>query len=248
MIETILTRLANAQSTQAPKYQALRAAILEAISSGEWAPGARLPSEAELAQSLPYSLGTIQKAYGELVRGGLIERARGRGSFVAPEQRQMAEPWHCRFLADDGSVLPIYPRLLGHEVAEKDSRWTQLFGPHTKIVRLDRSISVNREFEVLSRFFTPQAIARPLLRLPRDKVETANFKTILLRELGMPIRRITQTIAMPDPKRWRRLGIRSQPHLLIEAIAYTADGAAYFQEFYVPANIRKLLFDSDLRP
>src|SRR5262249_45888450 len=121
--------------------------------------------------------------------------------------------------------------------------------PCTKIVRLDRSISVNREFELLSRFFAPQAIARPLLRLPRDKVETANFKTILLREFGMPIRRITQTIAMPDPKRWRRLGIRSQPHLHIEAIAYTADGvAAYFQEFYVPPNNRKLLFDSDLRP
>src|SRR5262249_52872209 len=128
MIEAIRARLADAQAAQGPKYQTLRAAIVGAISSGEWTPGERLPTEAELVQTLPYSLGTIQKAYGELVKSGLVVRARGRGSFVAPIHRQMAEPWHCRFLADDGTILPIYPRLLRHEFVGKDPRLTQLFG------------------------------------------------------------------------------------------------------------------------
>src|SRR5262245_60991207 len=118
MIDAIQARLAAAQSVQGPKYHALRAAFMGAISSGDWTPGAKLPTEAELAQLLPYSLGTIQKAYGELVKSGLVVRSRGRGTFVAPVQRQMAEPWHCRFLADDGTILPIYPRLLGHAAAE----------------------------------------------------------------------------------------------------------------------------------
>ncbi len=248
MIEAIRARLADAQSAQAPKYQTLRTAIVGAISGGDWTPGARLPTEAELAQMLPYSLGTIQKAYGELVKSGLVVRARGRGSFVAPVQRQMAEPWHCRFLAGDGTILPIYPRLLGHEVAAKDARWTRLFGPHAKIIRLDRAISINGEFEVTSRFFAPYAIAKPLLRLPRDKVETANFKAILLRELGMPICRIVQTIATADKRMWRRLAIRSRPYLVLEATASTADGeVAYFQEIYIPPNPRRLMFDSELR-
>ncbi len=248
MIEVIRARLADAQSAQGPKYQTLRAAIVGAISSGDWTPGERLPTEAELAQMLPYSLGTIQKAYGELVKSGLVVRARGRGSFVAPVHRQMAEPWHCRFLADNGTILPIYPRLLGHEVAGKDTRWAQLFGQNAKIIRIDRAISINGEFEVISRFYAPNPIAKPLLRLPRDKVETANFKAILLRELGMPICRITQTIAMVDKRMWRRLAIRSRPHLVLEATAYTADGeVAYFQEIYIPPNPRKLLFDSELR-
>ena len=247
MIEAIQSRLADAQSSPGPKYQILRTAIVGAISSGDWTPGTRLPTEAELAQMLPYSLGTIQKAYGELVKSGLVVRSRGRGSFVAPLQRQMAEPWHCRFLADDGAVLPIYPRLLGHEAVGKDPRWSRLFGEHARIVRIDRMISINDEFEILSRFFAPNAIARPLLRLPRDKIETANFKLILLRG-GMPITRIAQTIAMADRKVWRRLALRSQPHLAIEATAYSANGeAAYFQEFYVPPNSRRLLFDSELR-
>src|SRR5712671_2251135 len=135
MIEAIQARLAAAETTPGPKYQALRTAIVDAISSGEWTPGARLPTESELAQMLPYSLGTIQKAYGELVKNGLVVRTRGRGSFVAPLHRQMAEPWHCRFLGDDGVILPIYPRLLRHETAANDLRWPRLFGPHARIIR-----------------------------------------------------------------------------------------------------------------
>ena len=55
-------------------------------------------------------------------------RTRGRGSFVAPLHRQMAEPWHCRFLGDDGTVLPVYPRLLGHALAGKERALGRLFG------------------------------------------------------------------------------------------------------------------------
>src|SRR5262245_52894363 len=176
MIEAIRARLADAQSAQGPKYQTLRAAIVGAISSGEWTPGDRLPTEAELAQTLPYSLGTIQKAYGELVKSGLVVRARGRGSFVAPAQRRLMEPWHCRFLADDGTVLPIYPRLVGHAVADKDPRLSPLFGPQPRIIRIDRVVSINDEFEVINRFYSVNAIAKSLLRLPRGKAESTNFR------------------------------------------------------------------------
>src|SRR5215831_10847477 len=185
MIEAIRARLADTKSKQGPKYQALSTAIVGAISNGDWTPGARLPTEAELAQVLPYSLGTIQKAYGELVKIGLVVRARGRGSFVASLQRRMAEPWHCRFVGDDGTILPIYPRLLGHEVVGKDARWTALFGQNAKVVRIDRSISINDEFDVHNRFFVPDKISKVLLRGSRNKVETANFRVVLTRELGI---------------------------------------------------------------
>ncbi len=247
LIGAIGARLSG-MASGSPKYQLLRDAIVEAIGSGDWRPGMRLPTEAELAQLLPYSLGTVQKAYGELVKRGLAVRTRGRGSFVAPLQRQMTEPWHCRFLADDGTILPIYPRLLGHGAAKKDARWNDLFGARVKITRIDRSISINNEFDVLSRFFAPDGLLRPLLRLPRKEVESANFKSILLRELGMPVTRIVQSIGAADRQTWQRLGIKSAPHLVLEATAYSAAGqVAYFQEIYIPRNSRKLLFDSDLR-
>ena len=247
MIEAIEARIVG-QSSDAPKYLVLRDAIIGAISSGDWTPGMRLPTEAELAQSLPYSLGTVQKAYGELVKNGLVVRSRGRGSFVASTQRQMADPWHCRFLADDGTVLPIYPRLIGHERAPPSARWVELFGRGTKVVRIDRIISINREFEIISRFYTSDALARPLVRLPRDKVEAANFKAILLRELGMPIVRVTQTIETVNRPAPRDLPLKEHLQLVIKATAYTVGGATvYFQEFYVPRNDRRLLFDSELK-
>jgi GntR family transcriptional regulator len=246
MSDTILTRLAAARTATEPKYQVLRNAILDAITSGEWMSGMRLPTEAELSRVLPYSLGTVQRAYAELVKEGLVVRARGRGSFVASMPRQMAEPWHCRFLGDDGTVLPVYPSLVGHRVVRSEKRWVELFGARTRVVRIDRRISINHEFEVLSRFFAPEAIAKPLLSRPRRNMEASNFKVILLRELGMPISRIVQTIVRTEQAPMKALGWR--PHLLLEATAYTAEGeVAYFQEIHVPSIQRKLLFDSDLR-
>ena len=248
MIEAIQTRLAAARSAAGPKYQLLRSAIIDAISSGDWTPGMQLPTEAKLAEMLPYSLGTIQKAYGELVKSGLVIRARGRGSFVAPPHRQMSEPLHCRFLADDGSILPIYPRLIGHEGAREHPRSAALFRPNAKIVRIDRTISINDEFEVSQRFFCLGTIAKALLGRPRDKVGPANFKLVLVRELGMPISRIVQTIGTADRKTWRQAGMASPPHLLLEATAYVAEGTvAYFQELYIPPNRRRMLFESELR-
>lgn len=245
MLEVIQARLAKNRTATGPKYQALRNAILGAITSQEWKAGMRLPTEAELSKELPFSLGTIQKAYGQLVKDGLVIRSRGRGSFVAPVQKQMAEPWHCRFLGDDGTVLPVYPRLIGHKLLRAEKRWSELFGARAKIVRIDRAISINHEFEVLSQFYALDTITKTLLDRPRKNVESANFKMILLREFGMPISRIVQMIGRPDSKPARTLSW--QPQLVLEATAYTAEGeVAYFQEIFIPRTQRKLMFDSDL--
>lgn len=245
MLEVIQARLAKNRTVTGPKYQALRDAILGAITSQEWKAGMRLPTEAELSKELPFSLGTIQKAYGQLVKDGLVIRSRGRGSFVAPVQKQMAEPWHCRFLGGDGTVLPVYPRLIGHKLLRAEKRWSELFGARAKIVRIDRAISINHEFDVLSQFYALESITSALLDRPRKNVESANFKMILLREFGMPISRIVQTIGRPDSKPARALSWR--PQLVLGATAYTAEGeVAYFQEIFIPRTQRKLMFDSDL--
>lgn len=247
IIKAIRARTVTTTPASAPKYQVVHDAIVDAISTGELSPGIRLPTETTLAGILPYSLGTIQKAFGQLVKEGLVTRRRGIGSFVAPSDKQMVAPWHCRFLGDDGTVLPVFPRVLGHQPAPHDTRLAQIFKADVKLVRIDRAISINHEFQVISHFFTPEAIAKSLLSLPPKKVETANFKAILLRELGMPIARIVQMIGSADRRIWRKLSIPFAAHLVLEVIAYTKEGwVAYFQVIYIPRNGRKLLFDSSL--
>src|SRR3954464_7958981 len=170
MIDAVQARLA-AQDDHRPKYQMPPAAMVGAISGGDWTPGMRLPTEAEFAEVLPFSLGTVQKAYGELVKNGLGGGSRGRGSFVAPAQRQMSDPWHCRFLDDDGQILPIYPQLLGHKVATEARRGAELFGKKVKVWRIHRAISINDEFEIISRFFASRASAGRRVRQPRNTTE-----------------------------------------------------------------------------
>jgi len=247
VIDSLRDRLASNKS-RGPKYEVLCRAIIDAIARGDWKPGERLPTELELAARLPFSVGTVQKAFGELVKNGLVERSRGRGSFVTPARRQMSDPWYCRFLDEKGALLPVYPRLLGHRVARKDGRLTELFGKSGTLIRIDRVNSINDEFEVLSHFFCPQKLAKSLVRLPTEKVQTANFKLILLRELGVPITRVIQTVTKPNPDTWKALSLRGPVHLVVEGTAYAGEGKpVFFQQLYVPENNRRLLFESELK-
>ncbi|MEO5735644.1 MAG: GntR family transcriptional regulator, partial [Rubrivivax sp.] len=66
-----------------PLYRATKRALLRAIESGDLAPGAALPSEADLAALFQVSIGTLRQAVGELVAEHILVRRQGRGTYVA---------------------------------------------------------------------------------------------------------------------------------------------------------------------
>ncbi len=66
-----------------PLHQRIRADIEARIRSGEWAPGHRAPTEAELMEAYGCSRMTVNKAMIALVEAGLIVRRKRAGSFVA---------------------------------------------------------------------------------------------------------------------------------------------------------------------
>lgn len=66
-----------------PLYVQLLDQLRQLIASGEWAPGARLPSEAEWQRQLNVSRSTIRQALSNAEVQGLIERVPGKGTFVA---------------------------------------------------------------------------------------------------------------------------------------------------------------------
>src|SRR5690606_32830280 len=65
-----------------PLYQQIYEQLLEDIRTGKYPPGSQLPTEKELAQAYGVSRITSKRALTELADAGLIERIRGRGSFV----------------------------------------------------------------------------------------------------------------------------------------------------------------------
>ena len=65
-----------------PPYQQIRIQVLEAVSSGTIAPGARLPTIRQLAADLDLATNTVARAYRELEADGVIETRGRKGSFV----------------------------------------------------------------------------------------------------------------------------------------------------------------------
>lgn len=65
-----------------PLHHQIRQRIETEIRSGHFAPGTRIPSEAELCRQFGVSRPTVRQALEALVRDGVLERKRGVGTFV----------------------------------------------------------------------------------------------------------------------------------------------------------------------
>ncbi len=68
-----------------PIYLQIIDEIKRAIVRGELAPGAKIPSQRELAQQIKVNPNTVQKAYQEMERIRLVETLRGQGTFICNE-------------------------------------------------------------------------------------------------------------------------------------------------------------------
>jgi GntR family transcriptional regulator len=75
------------QDNGIPIYVQLRDQILAAIGRGTVERGAQLPTMRQVAVALRIDLNTVQRAYAELEREGILTTTRGRGSFVADVPR-----------------------------------------------------------------------------------------------------------------------------------------------------------------
>ena len=65
-----------------PLYRQIYDLVRQEILAGRLAPGTRLPSEEVLATQLGVSLAPVRQAFADLAAEGLLDRLRGRGTFV----------------------------------------------------------------------------------------------------------------------------------------------------------------------
>ena len=66
-----------------PVYRQLVDVIRAHIKNGELKNGTRLPTVRDLARELSVAQGTVKRAYDELGKEGLVDKAQGRGTFVS---------------------------------------------------------------------------------------------------------------------------------------------------------------------
>lgn len=70
------------QNNGIPIYVQLREHVLALIGRGLLKPGSQLPTMRQVAVTLKIDLNTVQRAYAELERDGVIAKLRGVGTFV----------------------------------------------------------------------------------------------------------------------------------------------------------------------
>ena len=79
-------------STRLPLYAQVEDILAARISSGALPVGTQLPSEEELIREFSVSRTTIRATIQNLVRQGLVEIRRGRGTFVASPESFKSSP------------------------------------------------------------------------------------------------------------------------------------------------------------
>lgn len=115
-----------------PVYVQVREQLLAAIGRGEAVRGEQLPSVRDVAAALAINPNTVNRAYSELERDGVVETRRGLGTFIRSNRRpndgrrltEISERFvtHARSLGYEGSQILAAVRSRVAHLAEKKRR------------------------------------------------------------------------------------------------------------------------------
>jgi GntR family transcriptional regulator len=100
-----------------PLYQQVKQRMIERMLSGEWAPGAMLPSEQQIAAEIGVSQGTVRKALDALHAENLVVRRQGRGTFVAQHTAERAMFHFFKLTGPDGAIA--LPETVHHALSRR---------------------------------------------------------------------------------------------------------------------------------
>jgi GntR family transcriptional regulator len=231
----------GAGTAQGWKHQYLRDCLLAAIRDGFWELGEKLPAEADLALVTPFSLGTVQKSFRDLVAQGFVERRQGAGTFVAHRPRSVDQPWHFRFRGDrDGEFLPIFPRIDNIARETGAGPWHDyLHQARGNLVQIDRVIDIGNEFLLFSQFFIDAQIYDAVCAGGRT-IDGVDFR----RELNLSINGIAYDMRAGEfpAAICRKIGAPARTFGTILDIRAAASNQRqrYFQRAFIPPCARWL--------
>jgi len=146
-------------ATFSPLYQQIKALLLDSLQSGEWRPGAPIPSEMELAARYEVSQGTVRKAVDELATENLLVRHQGKGTFVASHH---SEAWQYRFFSlmpDSGKKAPLKSHFLACKPTKPPAKIGLLLKlpASEQVIQIDRVQSLGGQVAVFEQIWLPKA-------------------------------------------------------------------------------------------
>jgi GntR family transcriptional regulator len=239
-----LRRLLEAHDNGMPKYLRLRNALAAAIGDGRWKPGARLPPEERLTQVTGLSLGTVQRALRTLADEGLVVRRHGTGTFVSQGESPMHAPFqHCRFLDEDGGLLPIYSTFVRRREVDAAGEWSRHL-PQRKLMVIERTFSINGEFSIYTHLYFDRLRLPVLATASAAKLTGVNMKALIAGEMHIPLAvyRETMRVTVFPAYVCAALGVkRATSGAVLQISASDRSGEpVYFQDLHIPPTSRRL--------
>lgn len=128
-------------NNKVPLYHQLYQALRQKITTGEWQPGSLIPPESQLIREYNLSRGTVRQALDQLVTDGLVNRQRGRGTFVSVPTIQLATGEMVTFIEDMRQRdLSPSTRLLSAELVDASTELASKLSiqPGEEIARIER--------------------------------------------------------------------------------------------------------------
>jgi DNA-binding GntR family transcriptional regulator len=225
-----------------PKYLRVLDALADAIHSGEFKPGQRIPAESALSAQLSMSLGTVQKALGKLAESGLVVRNRRTGTFVADRRSQAAEAWVYRFRDPRTGELQLpFVRVL--KVAQDNSRgpWRDLLGAQS-CVRVDRLLWIENDPPAFTSVYFAFEHGRVLLDVPIEELHGSSVHRLMVEQFNLPTLRVEHRIGCrklsADACEWLRVAGGSLGTVWDVHDFSLADRPILFQRLQLPPNHR----------
>lgn len=111
-----------------PLYNSVRSSMLDKLRNGEWMPGAKIPTEPELAKMFSVSIGTVRKAVEDLVAEKVLLRRARIGTTVARHDQHNQFGTFFNFAdRSGGSAMLIEPKLLSFKKVAGSKELANIF-------------------------------------------------------------------------------------------------------------------------
>ncbi len=203
----------NGEALDPPRYQQIFESLRSRIGSGDYGPGAKLPTEAELMHHFDVSRTTVSRAMRDLEQLGLVTRRRGSGTYVNRVQSQGERTAFCLFApwVQSGDKLPyieglIYQRLadLANQTGDSMSLQCVRGGPGSLTQRAVDAVQSIIDSDVKGVLYYPAEVAGEDIGINRRLVD-------LLVDAGRQVVLVDRDI-VPAPERseFHRIGYDNQ--------------------------------------
>lgn len=205
------------------------------IASGRLKERDRLPAEDQLAARFKVSVGTVQKALGELARQRLIDREHGRGTFVAKTAGSPSELRYLRFCTRHGEDLPLFIHSHKVKTTRVSGPWSDFLGRAQSFIHIQRQINVGGRFDIFSEFILRTDEFAGAADVTLTALERKSLRDAFRQQFSLPTLRVVQRVGFEvlPAHVAKLLDLRREPGLVMDLLGYTTNDRPFcYQRVY----------------